>query len=147
MKSAIGNAILINIILTFIVVMLGFLAGSLNYTKAFKVKNSLLNLIEREKGFDKDKVDALFSAIGYKVVTGGKLPCVDPKTGGIEGKLISGSGNGNYRYCVFEYTINDVVNNRTLKYYSITTFMYFDIPLVSQLLEFPVRGQTKMMTV
>ncbi len=145
MKSAIGNALLINIILTFVVVMLGFLAGSLNYTKAFRVKNSLVNLIERENGYNKDKVDALLSSIGYKVVTGGKLPCVDPKPGGKTGQLVSGSGNGSYRYCIFKYTVNDAFNNRVLDYYTITTYMYFDIPLISQLLEFPVQGQTKML--
>lgn len=143
MRNAIGNALLVNIIIVFIVVMLGFLTGSLNYTKAYRIKNNLLNLIEREGTWNDDvkaEAEKLFGEIGYRVVKNTSSKCVDRKGGG---EIVAGSAAGTYRYCVFKYTKVDNINGFYVTNYVVTTYMYFDIPLVSSILEFPVYGQTK----
>ena len=48
MKEAIGNAALFYIIITFVVIMIMFFVGSLSYSKAFKVKNKIVEEIEKE---------------------------------------------------------------------------------------------------
>ena len=45
MREAIGSTWLIGIVVTFIAIFSGFLAYSISYTKAFRVKNEIIKLI------------------------------------------------------------------------------------------------------
>ena len=47
MKEAMGGTWLTGLVIVFIFLFAGFLAYSISYTKAFRVKNEILNLIER----------------------------------------------------------------------------------------------------
>lgn len=138
MRNAIGNALLFNIVITMIILMIAFLAASLSYSKAFRVKNNIINIIETDiqnGGYNKSKIDSMLREIGYRIVKTNTRPCVDRRGGG---KLLSGSTRGNYRYCVYEY------NTTRGKFYGVTSYMYFDIPLVENILEFPIYGETKV---
>ena len=134
MRNAIGNALLFNIVITMIVLMIAFLTSSLSYSKAFRVKNNIINIIESD-GYDKTKIDSMLKEIGYRVVKGQTSVCTDRRG---NGKLLAGSTRGNYRYCVFEYTTSRG------KFYGVTSYMYFDIPLIENMLEFPIYGETKV---
>lgn len=46
MRDAIGGVVNIQIILVFIVIVSGYLAFSVNYTKAFRVKNKIITTLE-----------------------------------------------------------------------------------------------------
>jgi hypothetical protein len=145
MRSSIGTALLSNIIIVFLVVMITFLIGSLSYTKAYRIKNNVLNLIEREKGFDAGKIDAMLAEIGYRIVDNTGVTCTDRRGGNMpypDGYLISGDTMGKYRYCVYRYHIGDE-NGKKMYVYAVTTYMYFDIPLIGSMLEFPIYGETK----
>jgi hypothetical protein len=147
MRSAIGTALLSNIIMIFLVVMLVFLVGSLSYSKAYRIKNNVINLIEREKTFNKENTDTMLSKIGYRIVKDSSAVCEDlrgaPNGPYPSGYLISGSTEGNYRYCVYEYNLGLSSNNKTMLIYAVTTYMYLDIPLIGSMLEFPIYGETK----
>ena len=67
------------------------------------------------------------------------------------GEYVYTPKNGGYHFCVYKFTLCDEVksddtckedSNETY-YYKVTTFMHFDIPLIGQVLEFPVSGETK----
>ena len=51
MRESIGGLWLFSIVITFIVLFVSFLAYSISYTRAFKVKNEIINYIERAEGF------------------------------------------------------------------------------------------------
>ena len=51
MREAIGGTWLTGLVITFIVLFSGFLAYSINYTKAFRVKNEIINIIEKNEGY------------------------------------------------------------------------------------------------
>ena len=46
MRESIGGAWLVGIVITFVVLFTSYLALSVNYSKAFKVKNDIISLIE-----------------------------------------------------------------------------------------------------
>ena len=46
MRDAFGGAFMIKIFLVFIIIYVGFTALSLNYAKAFKVKNKIIDYLE-----------------------------------------------------------------------------------------------------
>ena len=50
MREAIGGTWLFGLVLTFIVFFASFLAVSINYSKAFNVKNNIVDLISKYEG-------------------------------------------------------------------------------------------------
>lgn len=52
MREAVGGAVMLKIILLFIIIINSYLALSVNYSKAFKVKNRIISLIEQYEGYD-----------------------------------------------------------------------------------------------
>ena len=51
MKESIGGTWLIGIVALFIVLFSAFMAYSINYTKAFRAKNGIIDLIEQNEGY------------------------------------------------------------------------------------------------
>jgi hypothetical protein len=131
-KDAIGNALLSNIILFMLVVMIAIISGSLSYSKAFRIKNNLLNMIE-QYGYDQVKIDSYLSTVGYRVNPIGTQNCPKKYTSGV---VLNSSSN--YRYCVVEYT------TPRGKFYGVTAYMYFDVPLGQDIFIYPVYGETKV---
>lgn len=131
MREAIGSSLLFNLIIVFIVLMIAFLAGSLSYSKAFKVKNRIIDIIEKNEGYtdeSKKEINESLGNMGYRVSSDKNCGPDDI------------SGNTSYEYCVYEYT-----QKEGSKYYKVTTYMYFDIPVIGGLLHFPVSGETKIL--
>ena len=50
MRDAIGGLFSLQIILAFILLVNGYLAYSVNYTRAFRVKNGIVNILEQYEG-------------------------------------------------------------------------------------------------
>ena len=50
MREAIGGTWLFGLVITFIVFFASFLAISINYSKAFNVKNNIVDLISKYEG-------------------------------------------------------------------------------------------------
>lgn len=133
MREAIGSSLLFNLVITFVIVMIAFLISSLAYSKAFKVKNRIINIIEKNEGFDNSlssEINNELSNMGYRVSKNHNCKKID----NIE--LVS-TGNS-YEYCIYE---KKTTNG---SYYKVVTYMYFDIPIIGSLLHFPVSGETKV---
>lgn len=54
MKEAIGGAMAIQLIAVFLLIINAYLAFNVNYTKAFKVKNEIISIIEKFEGYTGD---------------------------------------------------------------------------------------------
>ena len=69
MRDAFGGAFMIKLMLIFLVIYVCFIAVALNYAKAFKAKNGIIDLIERYEGFEicRDQIDAYLNSISYNV--------------------------------------------------------------------------------
>ena len=50
MRDAVGGAFMIKLLLVFLAVYTIFIAIAINYAKAFRVKNKVLNIIEQNEG-------------------------------------------------------------------------------------------------
>ena len=50
MRQAIGSTWLMQLVIIFMLIFVAFLALSINYTKSFKTKNELVNMIEEREG-------------------------------------------------------------------------------------------------
>lgn len=157
MKEAMSNALILNIIIIFLFIFVILFAGSTAYTKAFKVKNRIISIIERNehiviaKGINNSEVlteikTALADA-SYTIVMNNDVKCtsaLNKRFGNLNQTYnVVNTGTNSYRYCIAEfYDQNSAMHG---KYYAVITYMYFEIPLINQKLEFPVYGETKTM--
>lgn len=148
MREAIGSTWLIGIVITFVAVFSAFLAYSISYTKAFRVKNELINIIEKNEGFytsshnldnisDDDlkndmsteaQIFKYIKSIGYNyaVFDSGKKPCSSMYTGG---------------YCLEKRCTTGGESART--YYKVTTYISLSIPIINVSVNLPISGETK----
>ena len=152
MREAIGSAFIVNLILIFIAVISALLIGSINYSKAFKVKDRIVYVIEKYDGWNdasQTEVDKQLRSLGYRVDSGFNSNCESlykKKYGSSYEKngseLVHGKnlGTNQYNYCVYRVRYESGIGD----YYSVTTFMRFDIPLIGGLLVFPVSGETSV---
>lgn len=70
MREAVGGAFLIKLMMVFLVIYVIFIAMALNYAKAFKTKNGIIDYIEMYEGYNKDSkaaIDAFLTRINYNV--------------------------------------------------------------------------------
>lgn len=143
MREAIGNSYVLNFIITFIILFMLIFVGMSTFTKAFKVKNKIVDIIENYDGkvdnsnrLNSDiqtEINEKLGSIGYKIDKTSEC-----KTDGrfSNGKLLS--KDSNYRYCVYKFTTSKG------DYYGVTAYAYLEIPLIGAKLEFPVYGETKI---
>ena len=139
MREATGNAYLLNFIIVFIAIFILFLVGSIAYSKAFKVKGAIIEVIEKEGGFTNKARDDIAEALGqfgYRVWQNG---CSD-----IEGMENLSNQSLQYDYCIYKATDgNESSAVYRGDYYKVVTFITFDFPLISGSIRIPVAGETR----
>lgn len=128
MREAIGGSWLLGFVVLFIVLFSSYLAISVNYSKAFKTKNQIINVIENNEGFTtkaKTEIESILKSGGYYITS--SFSCSDAQgdyqTGGYCKKKMISKGIGSY--------------------YKITTFIVFDVPLINLTIKIPISGETK----
>jgi len=165
MKGALGNALIMNMVIVFIVIFYTMLIGSMAYSKAYKIKNYLINLIEQEETagnhdfgtqtgkklekWDK-KANEYLKNVGYHISTNQLSTC--PKKEGYN-EYISNT-KGRYDYCIYRSNrtgdIVDTTNHPTIRKrynYMVLVYMKFDVPVLGSFLKLPITGETKSYTV
>ncbi len=147
MREAIANAGIFNLVIIFVIILLAFFIGSLGYSKAFKVKNKIIDEIEKDQGFTettRGNIEKWLGSIGYRVNTSNSNNVCGTETfSGMNGTLES--VNSKYQYCVYKFdTCSSRYTNskRCAVHYRVVSFMYFDVPVISSLIRIPVKGET-----
>ena len=146
MREAIGGTWLLGFVVLFIVLFSAYLAISINYTKAFKVKNKIINIIEENEGFTtsigdvstktddelrdsvktEDKIYAYLKSIGYATTKVSESKCPN-------NKVYQGG------YCVQK------VCSPQGSYFKVTSFIKIELPFIWDALTIPIRGETKVL--
>lgn len=156
MKEAIGGIFTIQAIVIFLVLVSGLLAFSVNYTKAFKVKNDIRRVIEEFEGLTEsasEKIDKIADKYTYNVTNPSTYVEICKRNGYKAYRSTTPNGN-EIVFCVSCELANIEGNNQgNLKYkgsyYDVATFVTIDIPLINSF--FPkaagflrVKGQTAL---
>ncbi len=154
MRDAIGGVFTLQIILVFVILINGYMAYSVNYTRAFRVKNAIINIIEENEGFTSggnaaDEIETLVKNAGYGLSSVQQAAIANQSIGS---NTYCSSKQG---YCV-TCTANSGVNNKDLNsdtdyrgvYYTVTTYVNMDIPILNRIFTglpniLSVRGDTK----
>lgn len=148
MKHSIGGTGLLMIAILFIILFSCFLSASANYSKAFKVKNEIINIIEHNKGIggtgtsNNSTLEEIFdymTKVGYR------------STGTCPGNSIGynmnslGSTYKNPMICIEEvkFSKNNTPEVPDSVYYKVRVFYQMDIPVINKLFHFHIDGTSK----
>lgn len=150
MKESISNSFAFMLVIILLGACATVLMSSLAFSKTFKIKNRVVEIIEKHREFNFDaetEIDQLLKTSGYPTVgVTTKKTC--PVGRGADVIGIDGASTGkyaintikNYKYCVYEY--------KTVKgnYYSVAVFMKVQLPMIGDIvnIEFPIYGETKV---
>lgn len=139
MREAEGGAMLLYMVAFFVGIIILFFAGIMAYTKAYKVKNRVIELIEANVSEGSNdcesqlnnnthfaqEVNSSLKDMGYQL---GSCPIIKDEYNGID-----------YKVCIKNKTANNGI------YYKVTTYVHFDLPIISDVINIPVSGETKIM--
>ena len=131
MREAIGSSLLLNLVIIFISLVMLFFVGILSYSKAYKVKNRIIEIIEKYESYESNEdamneISADLKNIGY--TSSFNSNCSDDNL-----------NETTYKYCVYKRS-----GSNLSYYYEVVTYRHFDIPVIGDSIVLPVKGETKM---
>jgi len=140
MRESIGGTWIFTVVIIFILLFTSYLAVTLNYSKAFNVKNGVISILEEEEGWTNDAQERIINYLngsGYRNL--GKCPVDESnnsKAGGYQN-----NDNNKYSYCIKKVDNYDK-NEPQKAYYEITLFFSLDLPFFGDFATFKVNGRT-----
>jgi len=155
MRDAFGGIVNITMIVVFLVVVSGYMAFNVTYTKAFRMKNEIIRRLEQYEGNCNESGDGVTclnaindyaKSIGYNLDVGEVN--VDKEFPGSDG---NGNGYCSKRgYCWARYSedkTSGVVGNNKV-YYKVKTKIVIEIPILQNIMEnvnfFTLTGNTRL---
>lgn len=139
MREAIGGTWLFGLVITFIVFFASFLAVSINYSKAFHVKNNVVDLISKYEGNNckaRNKISEYLRTSGALVT--GKCPS-DYDGYNLAGEKVD---NGKAYYCVSSDS-TDSSTFMSKQFYRVIVFYKIDLPMLGNIATFKIKGETE----
>jgi hypothetical protein len=151
MRESIGGAWLFGIVAVFIFFFAAFLTYSINYTRAFNLKNEIINKIEKSQGYEafgpgsvtdvnnpdllennvEGEIYSMIKSMGYN-----SDATVGIKCEGKNNKIRDGG------YCLVKVCPDN--NNPTSNtHYKVTTYIALNLPVVNINVNIPITGETR----
>lgn len=139
MKEATGSTFMIYVLIIFLAVYITFVAVALNYAKAFRVKNSVIDIIEQNEGIDE---------FNDEYTKGDVINLIENrlKDYSYNVKLSSETINKYSDYVCYDlgYCISKKNNNLDKEYYKVVTFVDLSIPFMNFNITIPINGETRV---
>lgn len=145
MRDAFGGIVNISMIVVFLVVVSGYLAFNVTYTKAFRMKNKIITTLEQYEGCQQGTneetcvgiLEDYANSIGY--VTPNKNYCT--------------KDDGEWTKCTNKYAWKEMQSgtggDNTKHYYNVRTIISIQIPIIEKIMSnmdvFYLNGSTKLM--
>lgn len=142
MKETTSTMWIFNLIIIFIFLFTGFIIVSVNYSRAYKSKNEILNILEKYEGYTSSSriiINNYLTQIGYKDQGScGNYTHGEENIKESKGVLPKVNKSKKYYYCIerASYKSNS-------SYYKVKLFFKFNLPIFGELNVFSVTGKTK----
>lgn len=150
MRGAIGNAMVMNIVITFIILTTAFLVSSISYSKAFKVKTKIIDIIEKYDGdFNKtsnkesvitNEINQFLGQTGYRTTSATAKGDCSKYVNSSKGESLIAT-TSSYDICIIQKNNNSSIYHGP--YYKVVVYMYFDFPIIGDMIKIPVSGETR----
>ena len=150
MRESIGGAWLFGIVIVFIFLFAAFLTYSINYTRAFNIKNEVLNYIEQNEGFNTINDGSEAELLSYNELmntTQGKIYYLVNSVGyniDITSQISCGNNEVNYYgVCVAKVCPYGTSSPQTNTHYKVTSYIALEIPIIGVSINIPITGETR----
>lgn len=169
MREAIGSTWLFQIVIVFILLFTGYMCLSINHSKAFAIKDDIIEIIERNNGIDLNKdakngnrtlreIAARLQTAGYR--TNGNCSRLSEGNNGGFGVWHGFDREGNASsdhatFCIRRMNVSGNIQTRTndnamveelpeTVYYQVEVFYQLDLPVLNHLMSFSLKGDTRI---
>lgn len=151
MRDAIGSGWVFSICLTFIVLFTAYLAITLNYAKAFRVKNEIISKIEENGGWE-DSLEPVIADYIFNQGLSAYGTCEDVidsvgyRDSWIRVKEINiNAPAGKNNVCIYRGATPSPIDDGPKRQYMyrVVTFFRFDLPVVRYFTSFQVAGESR----
>lgn len=142
MREAFGGTFTIELILLFLAIYVALIAVALNYGKAFRVKNQIIDIIEQNEGFDfnntnegseRAQINSYLNRMSYYV----NIASINDST---INNTYSCYSEG---YCVEKIVSITNLDNIETSYYKVTTYVNIDLQIFRLKFTIPIQGETR----
>ena len=146
MRDAFGGAFFIKLMLIFFAIYIAFIAIALNYAKAFRVKNTIINYIEENESYNinvQNLIESYVASMNYYVSSVGPDPINNgTSTSSTSYYDASSFGNGctSRGYCVKRMYSDELRGT----YYKVTTYLEIVFPFFNIHIAVPITGETRV---
>ena len=159
MRDAFGGVTSLVIIVVFLVLVSGYLAFNVIYTKAFKVKNKIITLFEQYEGKCGQaltnecdtKISEYVRSIGYSSELGSLTNFSDSGLSCPDGASCPEYGCSPSGYCWLKVKVTTGSDVEEKAYYKIVTRIEMDIPIINKIMSglrfFQISGDTRTIIV
>lgn len=145
MRSAIGNSLLMSIVVIIVSAVVLIFVSVLSYSKAYRVKNGIIEIIEKYGRYENndyvhEEIASYLNQVGYQLG--------DCNTNKVSNNIASKEDTRGYKYCIeAEYEGIDAESNTHTGYrkYKVTTYVEFNFPIVGSISPIAVSGETKIL--
>lgn len=162
MKEAIGGGWLFTLVIAFVALFACFISVSVNYSKCYKVKDEILNAIEKGHGVNEETITNINSYLA-DVTYRSKGEC--PKDGNcwyrfsVNNNKNTASYAADTNYCIAKHSVvskvsdtknknyastNGAIGHPESAYYSVAVFFRFDMPVIGDMFQIDVTGETSL---
>ena len=125
-----------NVVVIFTSIIILLFAGVLAYSKAYKIKNRIIEVIEKHEDYNSSVLGEIQEDLRKSGYMGATMDQINAKCG--TNDIVLENEERGYLYCV--YLKGDAKGMRT---YEVVTYIHFDFPVIGDMLTFAVRGETK----
>lgn len=149
MKESIGGISLFTIVIVFVMLFTGYVCLSINYSKAYNVKNELVNIIKNQGGICtegiassncsnlKSLIQDYFKEVNYA----SKGKCGNGWYGFSRTGDHLGEGANNAAFCIKGTNANSNSELPKAVFYQIRVFYQIDLPIFNSIFNFVVKGE------
>ncbi len=145
MRESIGGISLFNLVIVFVLLFTGYISLSINYSKAYNVKNELVNIIKNQGGICTegadicnnfvDQIQDYFGEVSYH----SHGTCQEGWYGFKRDGSISRDGAA---FCVKGIPVSQNSELPNVVYYQVKVFYQLDLPILNSIFNFTVSGET-----
>lgn len=141
MREAVGSTYLFQIVIVFIFFFAAFLAVAINYSQAFQIKNQVVNALEQAEGYNatsKERIKTIKASNGYFRDVN-QAQCRANLGADAIVPTDSDTGAPLNGICILRHD-----NGDGKAYYTVQTYVWFDLPIIGNFITIPVNGETKL---
>lgn len=140
MRESFGGAFMIKLVLIFIVIYISFMAVAINYAKAFRIKNRIIDILEQNQYVGNKDTDTIYKIENF--LKNSSYNYVDNDSINDHCKNEGGYDPTKMGICIVDKEESDPEGEQR-KHFKVITYISISFPIFKIYMTVPISGETK----